>query len=156
MAALTETTLTTPLGRTLTLRTDGTTILLSRFGSNAPSPRAPRDPLLREASAQVRAYLRKRLRRFELPLHLAGTALQRAIWEYAAHLEWAEIVSYGDLARLVGAPRAHRAVAAAMAHAPLDLLIPAHRVVGADGTIHGASPSSMRRRLLAFEGVTLR
>ena len=77
-------------------------------------------------------------------------------WRCVAALEVGEIVSYADVARAIGRPGAHRGVATAMGRSPLDLFIPAHRVVGADGRIRGASPGSMRRALLAFEGITLR
>jgi methylated-DNA-[protein]-cysteine S-methyltransferase len=114
------------------------------------------DALLREAVRQVRAYFARRLRRFDLPLDLHGTPFQQDVWRFVAGLEVGQLVSYSDLARLVGRPRAHRGVATAMRVTPIDLFIPAHRVVGSDGTVRGAGPNSVRRRLLAFEGITLR
>lgn len=77
------------------------------------------------------------------------------IWRFVSQLETGEIVSYGDVARMLGRPRAHRAVAAAMGCSTFDLLVPAHRVVGADGTVRGANATSLRPRLLAFEGIRL-
>lgn len=147
---------TTPLGVLLRIASDGERIVASEFvriRKNA-SPRLT-DPLLREARAQVRAYFRKRLARFDLPLALEGTPLQVDVWRFVAGLETGQLISYGDLARAVGRPRAHRGVAAAMAKTPLDLFVPAHRVIGSDGTVRGAGPRSLRRRLLAFEGITL-
>lgn len=108
--------------------------------------------VLAEAAAQVKAYLAKRLRRFDLPLHFRGTEMQVAIWHTVASLESGDLVSYADIARAIGAPGAHRAVASAMKSAPLDLFVPAHRVIGADGRLHGAAAGSMRRKLLTFEG----
>ncbi len=110
---------------------------------------------MREAKAQINAYLRKRLRRFDLPLALHGTPFQLDVWHLVAQLETGELISYGDVARAIGAPRAHRGVAMAMGRTPLDLLIPAHRVVGSDGRVKGAGPNSMRRRLLRFENIRL-
>lgn len=154
----------TPFGAPLYLRSNAEAIVACAFRRSSPFEarlrRAPQgdkiDPLLREARAQLQAYFRKRLLRFDLPLALDGTPFQCAVWDMVAHLEVGELISYGDLARAIGAPRAHRGVAAAMARSPYDLLIPAHRVVGADGTIKGAGPNSRRRRLLLFEGITLR
>lgn len=104
----------------------------------------------------MKAYFRKKLRRFDLPLHFDGTSLQLDVWTFVAGLETGQIISYGDLARAVGRPRAHRGVAAAMSRTPIDLFVPAHRVVGSDGSVRGAGPGSVRRKLLAFEGIILR
>lgn len=147
----------TPLGVALSVRADARGIVASDFvRTGRISHGRASDPILREAAAQVRAYFQKRLARFDLPLHLDGTDFQKAVWQLVASLETGELISYSDLARVIGAPRAARGVAAAMARSPLDLFIPAHRVVGADGTVRGAAPRSLRRRLLEFEGIILR
>lgn len=147
----------TPLGVWLLVESDGEHIRSAEFSRSVrTTAKRPADALLREAQAQVRAYFRKRLTRFDLPLHFEGTAFQQDVWRFVAGLEVGQLVSYGDLARLIGRPRAHRGVAAAMRRTPIDLFVPAHRVVGSDGTVRGAGPNSVRRRLLAFEGIILR
>lgn len=147
----------TPLGVFLLVDSDGERIVAARFSARPKTDRArPADALLREAKRQVDAYFRKRLQRFDVPLHLHGTPFQIDVWTFVAGLETGQLVSYGDLARLIGRPRAHRGVAAAMRETPVDLFVPAHRVVGSDGRVRGAGPNSVRRRLLAFEGITLR
>lgn len=145
----------TPFGRRLYLACDADRLVRSAFTSRrtlSPAPARGTHPLLREAIAQANAYAAKRLRRFDLPLALAGTPLQIEIWRAVGASAFGEIFSYGDVALAVGRPGAHRAVAAAMARAPFDLFIPAHRVLGADGRVRGAPAGSLRRRLLAFEG----
>lgn len=148
--------LATPFGTKLYVTADDSEITACDFRGRIREQPAPRtNPVLVEASKQFRAYFQKRLRRFDLPLQLRGTPFQVAVWQLVAQLETGELISYADVARAVGAPLSHRGVAAAMGKTPLDLLIPAHRVVGADGRLKGAGPHSMRRRLLAFEGITL-
>jgi len=149
--------LATPLGIALAIRADDRGIVASDFvRSTVKTVGRTNDPLLREAAAQVKAYFRKRLSRFDLPLHVEGTAFQKAVWQFVSRMESGDLISYSDLARMIGTPRAARGVAAAMARSPLDLFIPAHRVVGANGSVRGAGPRSLRRRLLEFEGITLR
>jgi methylated-DNA-[protein]-cysteine S-methyltransferase len=155
--AIARATLPTPFGVALNVACDEREIIASVFAVRKVARRAqPSNPLLREAAAQVDAYFRKRLQRFDLPLHFEGTAFQKAVWTFVSQLETGEIISYGDLARAIGRPLAHRGVAAAMRMTPIDLDVPAHRVVGADGTIRGAGLHSIRRRLLEFEGIILR
>lgn len=142
----------TPFGRDLLIVGNGAAIVASDFVSRGRLPeRKPSDALLAEAGAQVKAYFERRLRRFDLPLALAGTSFQLAVWRAVESLTFGEFVSYADVARAVGRPLAHRGVALAMARTPLDLLVPAHRVVGADGRVKGAGPRSIRTRLADFE-----
>lgn len=146
----------TPIKTTLVVDSNGKSIVAAHFAARIAPSRRPADDVLREAKRQVDAYFRKRLLRFDLPLQFEGTDFQAEVWGFVAGLEFGQIISYGDLARLVGRPRAHRGVAAAMRRTPIDLFVPAHRVVGSDGSVRGAGPNSVRRRLLAFEGITLR
>lgn len=143
----------TPWKCDLVVGSDGSqAIVASTFAPHrSQRPGKPADPLLAAAAEQVRAYFARRLRRFDLPLAPQGTPFQLAIWQLVASLAFGEFVSYGDLARAIGRPLAHRGVAMAMGRTPLDLLIPAHRVVGSDGRMRGAQPGSMRARLVAFE-----
>jgi methylated-DNA-[protein]-cysteine S-methyltransferase len=147
----------TPFGAPLLVAAAGGAIVTCEF---RPRMRAragrPKDPLLREAAAQLQSYFARRLRRFDLPLALRGTPFQIDVWRLVSRLETGELISYGDVARALGAPLAHRAVAAAMRKTPYDLLVPAHRVIGGDGRIKGAGLRSLRRRLLAFEGIAVR
>ncbi|MFY9632894.1 MAG: methylated-DNA--[protein]-cysteine S-methyltransferase [Candidatus Cybelea sp.] len=131
---------------------NGAEILQSNFVARRRA-REPRrsDPLLREAAAQVRAYFARRLARFDVPLHLSGTPLQVAAWRIVAALSFGEFVSYADIAAAIGRPGAHRGIAAAMVRTPLDLFVPAHRVLGADGRVKGATAGSLRAKLVAFE-----
>jgi methylated-DNA-[protein]-cysteine S-methyltransferase len=142
----------TPLCRDLLVVSNGEAIVASDFVAPARTiKRDARDAVLAEAARQVCAYFNRRLRRFDLPLALKGTMLQVDAWRAVATLRFAEFVSYADVARAIGRPMAHRGVAYAMAQTPLDLFIPAHRVIGADGRIKGAAPKSLRVRLAAFE-----
>lgn len=147
----------TPIGVTLVVDSRGESICAASFSRSLKAEaRRTSNALLREAKRQVQAYFKKRLLRFDLPLHFEGTDFQKDVWNFVAGLETGQLVSYSDLARAIGRPRAHRGVAAAMRMTPIDLFVPAHRVVGADGSVRGAGPNSVRRRLLAFEGITLR
>jgi methylated-DNA-[protein]-cysteine S-methyltransferase len=144
--------LATPFRRDLMIEGNGLAITGSRFVPSSRAPHGkPSDALLAEAAAQVRAYFARRLGRFDLPLALEGTPFRVAAWRAVAALEFGQFVSYADVARAIGRPLAHRGVAAAMSAAPLDLFVPAHRVIGADGRIKGASAASLRLRLAAFE-----
>jgi methylated-DNA-[protein]-cysteine S-methyltransferase len=146
-------TILTPLPFVLEVESDGEAIVTARFARPKRPPANIRssDALLAEAAAQVRAYFKRRLRRFDLPLKFAGTPFSQAVWECVAGLSFGEFVSYADVARAIGRPLAHRGVAMAMGRTPIDLFVPAHRVIGADGRVKGATPGSSRMALVAFE-----
>lgn len=97
---------------------------------------------------QVPEYLAGRRRAFAVPLDLRGTAFQRAVWRAVGAIPYGETRSYADIARAVGHPSAWRAVGAANAANPVCLVIPCHRVIGADGTVKGYAGGVLSRHLL--------
>ena len=144
-------TIATPLGLAYCIECSGNAIIAGNFQRTSQLTRSIREPLLREAAAQINAYFRRRLRRFDLPLFFEGTALQREAWQAITELEFGHFVSYADIARAINRPHAHRGVAGAMVKTPISLLIPAHRVLGSDGRIKGADARSVRAHLVRFE-----
>jgi methylated-DNA-[protein]-cysteine S-methyltransferase len=106
----------------------------------------------REVIAQLEAYFEGRLSRFELPLAPEGTAFQNQCWSMLRTIPYGQTVSYGEIARRVGRPNAFRAVGAANGRNPIPIIIPCHRVVGADGSLTGFGGGlEIKRRLLELE-----
>ena len=86
------------------------------------------------------------------------SGFRRRVWEATAHVPYGQVVTYGDVAARAGRPGGARAVGQAMAHNPLPLVVPCHRVVSANGGLGGFSAPGgveLKRRLLALEGVTV-
>jgi methylated-DNA-[protein]-cysteine S-methyltransferase len=90
-----------------------------------------------EALRQVREYFAARRTDFDLPLAPEGTAFQRSVWRQLQEIPYGETISYGELARRVGNPKAARAVGTANGANPLPIVIPCHRVIAGDGTLGG-------------------
>jgi methylated-DNA-[protein]-cysteine S-methyltransferase len=113
-------------------------------------------PVLAEAARQLRDWFAGARTAFDLPLDLAGaTAFQRRAWLALAEIPYATTRSYGAQARLLGAPRAARAVGAANGRNPLPIVLPCHRLVGADGALTGfAGGLDVKRALLEHEAAT--
>lgn len=110
---------------------------------------APNDTLLGDAAAQIDAYLSGTRRTFELPLDLTrGTAFQQAVWRALQSIACGQTLSYGALAAQLGRPQAVRAVAAAVGRNPLSLVVPCHRVLGADGSLTGYAGGLERKAAL--------
>ena len=85
-----------------------------------------------------------------------GTAFQLRVWEELCRIEWGRTRSYGEIARAAGSPRGARAVGMACNRNPLLLVVPCHRVVGADGSLVGFGEGlELKRRLLELERVFL-
>jgi methylated-DNA-[protein]-cysteine S-methyltransferase len=105
-----------------------------------------------EAIAQLDAYFAGRLRRFDLALAPRGTPFQRDVWSALTRIPYGETVSYSELASRIGRPAATRAVGAANGRNPLPIVIPCHRVIGADGSLTGFGGGlPIKRRLLELE-----
>jgi methylated-DNA-[protein]-cysteine S-methyltransferase len=92
---------------------------------------------LREARAQLAAYFAGQLTTFDLPLAPRGSAFQQQVWRELRQIPYAATTSYGEIARRLGDPAASRAVGAANGRNPLPIVVPCHRVIGADGSLTG-------------------
>jgi methylated-DNA-[protein]-cysteine S-methyltransferase len=105
-----------------------------------------------EAARQLREYFAGRRAEFDLPLAPEGTAFQRTVWRQLQAIPYGETISYGELARRVGNPKASRAVGSANGANPLPIVIPCHRVIAGDGTLGGFGGGlPTKQMLLALE-----
>jgi len=93
--------------------------------------------VLRITRAQLDEYFAGKRRDFDLPLAPRGTDFQRNVWQTLATIPYGETISYSQLATRVGKPSAMRAVGAANGRNPLPIVLPCHRVIGADGSLTG-------------------
>jgi len=102
---------------------------------------------------QVDAYFMGKRRSFDLPLAAHGTEFQQRVWAALVAIPFGETRSYGQLAADIGKPGAARAIGRANATNPICLIVPCHRVIGADGSLTGfAFGEDIKRQLLALEG----
>ena len=113
--------------------------------------------VLDEAARQLRTYFDGDLVSFDLPLELHGTEFQRQCWLALASIPYGQTVTYGEQARRLGlGPDAARAVGAANGRNPLPIVLPCHRVIGADGSLTGFGGGlHVKRYLLEHEGALL-
>lgn len=119
-----------------------------------PAPNVPNDPLLAAAARRLDAYFAGEAVAFDLALDLIGTPFQRAVWRALLAVGHGTTVSYGEIAGRVGAPRAVRAVGAAVGRNPVSVIVPCHRVIGAGGTLTGYAGGLDRKiALLRLERV---
>jgi methylated-DNA-[protein]-cysteine S-methyltransferase len=114
------------------------------------------DAALRDAREQLEAYFAGRLREFDLELAPVGTPFQLRVWAALREIPYGETTSYGALAARLGKPGAARAVGLANGRNPISVIVPCHRVIGADGTLTGFGGGLDRKRtLLAHEAEVL-
>ncbi|MEO7391646.1 MAG: methylated-DNA--[protein]-cysteine S-methyltransferase [Ramlibacter sp.] len=117
-------------------------------------PAQPAHPVLRQAVAQLDEYFSGMRTAFALPLDLqGGTAFQRSVWQALLAIPSGGTTSYGMLSRRIGQPAAVRAVGAAVGRNPVSVIVPCHRVLGADGSLTGYAGGLERKTaLLQLEG----
>jgi len=135
--------------------TDGTAVVAIHF---TPLPTIPPEwarggPVAERAAQQLRHYFAGRLTDFTLPLAPAGTPFQRRVWAGLLACPYGTTLTYGTLAERVGMPGKARAIGAAVGANPIAVVIPCHRIVGADGTLTGYAGGLPRKaELLRIEG----
>ena len=93
--------------------------------------------LLQKAVKQMQEYFTGRRKEFELPIRLQGTDFQQKVWNALRQIPYGETRSYGEVAAIIGNPKASRAVGGANHKNPIMLIVPCHRVIGADGSLTG-------------------
>ena len=126
-----------PIG-TLTLFARGDE-LVALYLPNSPVPDARRGSggVLALAARQIEEYFDGDRRTFDLPLAPEGTAFQQRVWRALVQIPYGETCSYGHIAKKIGRPAASRAVGAANGKNPIAIIVPCHRVIGANGTLTG-------------------
>ena len=113
-----------------------------------------RNPLLRQAHQELTEYFAGRRRRFTVKLDPSGTEFQNQVWNALRTIPFGETRSYSQIAQQIGRGNAVRAVGAANGRNPLPIIVPCHRVIGANGTLTGfAGGLTIKAQLLALEGV---
>ena len=110
-------------------------------------------PLTDFAAAQLEEYFQGVRQGFELPLNPQGTEFQKKVWQALCEIPYAQVRTYGQIAATVDCPKGARAVGMACHHNPVMIVIPCHRVVGANGQLTGyAGGLNIKKRLLEIEG----
>jgi methylated-DNA-[protein]-cysteine S-methyltransferase len=143
-----------PVGDLRIVERDGaiSAIEFSPFRDHDGRPRGARQddhPLLVEAVAQLRAYFARELKEFDLPLAPDGSAFQTAVWDQLQKIAYGETASYGEIAHRLGRSNAaSRAVGLANGSNPIPIVIPCHRVIGANGTLTGYAGGLERKQAL--------
>ncbi len=111
-------------------------------------------PLLLEAKRQLEEYFAGLRASFSLPLNPQGTAFQKKVWQQLEAIPYGQTRTYGQIAAAVGQPTASRAVGGANHNNPIAIVIPCHRVIGANGKLTGyAGGLDIKEKLLRLEGV---
>ena len=150
------TSMNSPVGP-LTLFADADSLIVLEWGR---VPASNSSPLLNEATRQLTAYFDGYLTDFDLPLKPTGSDFQQRVWRGMLEIPYGAMETYGDLAARIGADRktSSRAVGRACGANPLPILIPCHRVTGANGKLTGYSAGEgieTKQALLRLEGATL-
>ena len=150
-----------PLGE-LTLVASDTALTAVYFPTSRQVPplhvdgSGPAGAMLARTREQLNEYFARTRTTFDLPLDPAGSAFERRVWDALRAIPYGSTVSYGELARRLGDPRATRAVGAANGKNAIPIIVPCHRVVGARGELTGFGGGLDRKRwLLEHEGAAL-
>ncbi|AWW27579.1 MAG: methylated-DNA-[protein]-cysteine S-methyltransferase [Acetobacterium sp.] len=142
----------TPLGK-IVLIENGSAVTRLIFSEVLPEGvNCTETPLLKKAVLELQEYFAGTRKRFDLPLSPQGTDFQQKVWKALQDIPYGAVVSYKDIALAIGNEKACRAVGGANNKNPISIIIPCHRVIGADGSLVGYGGGlEIKRRLLALE-----
>ncbi|MCL2438151.1 MAG: methylated-DNA--[protein]-cysteine S-methyltransferase [Coriobacteriia bacterium] len=150
---------TTPVGELALVEEGGSLIILGLVGDEMPGDVAECTPgqepeVLACTKQQLDEYFAGERRDFDLPLAPQGTDFQVAVWDALYAIPWGETRNYGQIAAQVGKPKAARAVGGANNRNPIAIVIPCHRVIGANGAMVGYRGGvDIKEHLLKLEGI---
>lgn len=114
---------------------------------------APEEQSMKKIFRQLKEYFNRERREFELSIEIIGTDFQKKVWDELTKIPYGETISYGELAVRLGDKNKMRAVAAANGANPIPVIIPCHRVIGADGSLTGYGGGlDVKKKLLELEG----
>ena len=136
-----------PLG-TIELREKNGFITDLNFREESAEIKTSRSPILSACAAQLAEYFAGKRTNFDLPLAMEGTIFQREVWEALRTVAFGRTTSYGRIARAIGRPSAVRAVGAANGANPVSIIVPCHRIVGANGALTGYGGGLWRKKWL--------
>lgn len=136
----------------LELTEDGYGISGLSFGASSVNEEIPEEetPLLFQAGRQLSEYFKGIRKEFDLPLSLSGTEFQMRVWRELCKIPYGETRSYGEIAARIGCPGGSRAVGMANRRNPAAILVPCHRVIGADGSLTGYAGKNKALHIKAF------
>lgn len=136
-----------PIGELL-LTSDGEALTGLYMEPHPKVQSAGEDKIVRSAAKQLREYFAGARTAFDLPLKLDGTPFQQQVWEALCDIPFGATISYAELARRVGNPKACRAVGLANGRNPIGIVVPCHRVIGANGALTGYGGGIERKKFL--------
>lgn len=140
-----------PLGIVTVNSRDGVSICDISF---APPQQLPSCSVTKAAKQQLVEYFSGQRHHFDLPLNAQGTAFQQRVWQQLQTVDYGNTASYADIARAIDNPKGVRAVGMANSRNPIAIVVPCHRVIGANGTLTGyAGGLDKKEWLLRHEGV---
>lgn len=127
------------------------------FAEHSPAPSSEtlgeerpegHDPVFAEVAPQLEAYFRGELREFAVATNASGDEFQKRVWAVLTDIPYGETASYGDVAKMLGDPSLARAVGTVVGRNPLSIVVPCHRVIGADGSLTGYAGGLQRKSFL--------
>jgi methylated-DNA-[protein]-cysteine S-methyltransferase len=141
-----------PIGPLTLMARDGylTHLVMEEQAHPTPAPAGSRrdDAWFADVRTQIDEYFDGARTAFDVPMALEGTEFQRAVWDQLSAIPYGTTISYGELARRVGNPRASRAVGSANGRNPIAVIVPCHRVIAGDGSLGGYGGGLDRKSLL--------
>ena len=142
----------TPIGRLGIAEENGAVCRILFEGESFAGCEVRETAIIKKAAGELDEYFKGKRKDFDLPLLIRGTEFQKAAWKALVAIRYGETRNYKEIAVAIGSPRGARAVGMANNRNPLPIIIPCHRVIGADGSLTGyAGGLDMKKALLDLE-----